>query len=525
MVPSTCLHPHFIRCRDGVMRSVPCGKCAACLVNKGLRKSNRIKDYIVGYPYQFLITLTFDDKYIPLARYSADDFALYHDLDCDYDGVIYSYNLSECNEEEMELLSHTLHKYGGVPVLSHRVLINFKKRLRYHLSKLNYEKDIFLYGCGEYGPTTFRPHYHLIFGGKSPIETSIFEKCVDQAWSFCTKTKSGNFYTRFGFINVQRSFGRKSVDYIAKYLSCTSHLPGYLAKARWRPFSCGSSRSCQFLSRLSQSDLREVFNNPTYEVSVLRDGKFINESVPDTYKCRFFPRISRFDNFSDYELHRIYHLFEKYPDGQQAYEQFSNDWLKPTDNFHLFNVVFDGRQEVYNPLNIMQLGVHRCCFIDCDGNEIFDDFIRKRNFMRLWYVSRRVCFNAKELDISVNDYVDKIIDYYKHLELFKLKKFYDYQNEIMDDVLHPVGLDEIFTMYYNSDLANIDKEYYINQFGWHGAKVSDIAQQRQYAELRKGILLDTTKTKKRNDVLSSRGLVHKRFVPRIPSNVSKFLSM
>ena len=84
MIPSTCLHPKFIRCCDGVKRSVPCGKCAACLVNKGLRKSNRIKDYIVGYQYQFFITLTFDDKFLPLARYSAEDYSLFHDLDCEY---------------------------------------------------------------------------------------------------------------------------------------------------------------------------------------------------------------------------------------------------------------------------------------------------------------------------------------------------------------------------------------------------------------------------------------------------------
>ena len=65
--------------------------------------------------------------------------------------------------------------------------------------------------------------------------------------------------------------------------------------------------------------------------------------------------------------------------------------------------------------------------------------------MRLWYVSRRVCLNAKELDISVREYVDKIIDYYKGLELYKLRKFYEYQNELMDDIVHPVSLDAIFT--------------------------------------------------------------------------------
>lgn len=526
MIPSTCLHPKFLRCRDGKMRSVPCGKCAACLVNKGLRKSNRIKDYIVGYQYQFFITLTFDDKYLPLARFSFEDYSLYHDLDCDYNGVVYSHNLSECNEEEIQLLQETIDKYGGVPVLSHRVLINFKKRLRYHLEKLNYGKDIFLYGCGEYGPTSYRPHYHLLFGGKSPISTSLFKECVSKAWSFCTKTKSGDFYSSFGFTKVDRSFGKASIDYIAKYINCTTHLPSYLADARWRPFSSGSTRCSQFLYRLSQGSLREVFNKPTYDIDVLRNGKYVNESVPDSYKCRYFPLISKFNYFNDYELYRLYSLYQRYPDGKSAYEQFQNDWFKCDWNIiNTYNMIFDGRQEVYNPLSVLQMSVHRCCFVNCDNEEIFDEFIRKRNFMRLWYVSRRVCFNAKELDVSVNEFVDKIIEYYKGLELYKLRKFYEYQNELMDDIVHPVSLDAIFTMYYNTDLENIDSDYYIKQFGWSGSSVNDIPQQQQYAELREGILLDTTKTKKRNDLFFSRGLAPRKFVPRISTNVSKFIKL
>ena len=137
MKPSPCLHPKYIRCKDGVFRSVPCGKCEACLVNKGFNRMNRIKDYIQDYPYKFFVTLTFADKFLPLARYSDEDYALYHDFDCDYNGVVNSCSLSNCNEKDIKLICNMISKYGGVPVLSHRVLILFKKRFRENIKKLN----------------------------------------------------------------------------------------------------------------------------------------------------------------------------------------------------------------------------------------------------------------------------------------------------------------------------------------------------------------------------------------------------
>ena len=90
MKPSPCLHPRFITCKDGVKRSVPCGKCAACMVNKGLFRTNRLNDYLQDYKFRWFVTLTFADEFLPLATYSKDDHALYHPTDCDEDGVIHS---------------------------------------------------------------------------------------------------------------------------------------------------------------------------------------------------------------------------------------------------------------------------------------------------------------------------------------------------------------------------------------------------------------------------------------------------
>ena len=82
------------------------------------------------------------------------------------------------------------------------------------------------------------------------------------------------------------------------------------------------------LSRLSQGTLREVFNQPTYDIDVLRNGKFVNESVPDSYKCRYFPLVSKFNDFNDYEFIDFI-LCLSDTQLENAYEQFSNDWPFP----------------------------------------------------------------------------------------------------------------------------------------------------------------------------------------------------
>ena len=126
MKACNCIFPKYIKCKDGVFRSVPCGHCAACLVRKGMEKCNRIKDYIAGYNYQFFVSLTFNDDHLPLARFSEKDMCFYHDFDCNYDGEVYKFDLNFLDPDDADLLLETVNKFGGIPVLSHRILINFK---------------------------------------------------------------------------------------------------------------------------------------------------------------------------------------------------------------------------------------------------------------------------------------------------------------------------------------------------------------------------------------------------------------
>lgn len=103
--------------------SVPCGKCPACLMKRKNEWTNRLLlESSISYNNYFF-TLTYDELHEP-------------------------YRESEI--------------YGFVPVHRYSDFQDFIKRLRYNLYGSK-KGDLRFIVTSEYGPATFRPHYHGIF--------------------------------------------------------------------------------------------------------------------------------------------------------------------------------------------------------------------------------------------------------------------------------------------------------------------------------------------------------------------------
>lgn len=111
---------------------IPCGQCIGCRLDYTRSWADRLMLELSTTPDQkaCFVTLTYSDDNVP---YCFDD-----DNDPDH----------------LCPVSHSLDK---------RDFQLFMKRLRFHFSDL---KIRFL-GCGEYGSSTLRPHYHLILFGLS----------------------------------------------------------------------------------------------------------------------------------------------------------------------------------------------------------------------------------------------------------------------------------------------------------------------------------------------------------------------
>lgn len=114
-----CPYPYYIKVPDNKAYSfayyrVPCGKCLFCRQRMANNWYVRVKQDIGNRP-AFFVTLTYDDE-------------------------------------------HLIWNDNGLPSVSRKDIQNFLKRFR----KLVDIKGVSYFGCSEYGPTTFRPHYHLL---------------------------------------------------------------------------------------------------------------------------------------------------------------------------------------------------------------------------------------------------------------------------------------------------------------------------------------------------------------------------
>lgn len=128
--------------------SVPCGICSGCLKARRMMWTIRLLEEAKIHKEMCFITLTYDEKYL---TYGAD----------------------------------------GLETLVKRDLQLFIKRLRKNTSK-----KIRYYAVGEYGPETFRPHYHIIAYG---IDINSYKQIVE-SWNLGFVTVGENHERRMGYI-------------------------------------------------------------------------------------------------------------------------------------------------------------------------------------------------------------------------------------------------------------------------------------------------------------------------------------
>lgn len=107
---------------------IGCGQCMGCRIDRSREWADRCMLERQYHEYAWFVTLTYDDRHLPLVSY-ADP------------------STGECK--------------GTSATLNRPDVQSFLHNLRNALS----DCVIRFFGCGEYGPSTWRPHYHLILFG------------------------------------------------------------------------------------------------------------------------------------------------------------------------------------------------------------------------------------------------------------------------------------------------------------------------------------------------------------------------
>lgn len=202
---------------------LPCGHCAACLLQKRKDMSTRLSHEAHECTRMCFITLTYDEDHVP----TTDEHSL---------SDVYK------DRKEFSRGSHSLPDGLELPLktLLPADVQKFMKRLRRHLEYIpagckadnvgdgygvvrdsdgNYVRDhasnIRYFAVGEYGTKTKRPHYHILIFGWSPSDREYF-----------TNRKGNNIYTSatlqslwpFGFSSVG-DVSPKVCKYCARYVT------------------------------------------------------------------------------------------------------------------------------------------------------------------------------------------------------------------------------------------------------------------------------------------------------------------
>lgn len=210
-----CLKPFKMKTKNGMIFSVPCGRCMPCRLNRTAEWCLRLMYEFQQWDYASFVTLTYDDEHLPIAENGR----------------------STLKKRDLQLFMKRLRRYSGL--------------------KLKF------FACGEYGSEekTHRPHYHLIIFGLDPLNANhrtfiaeSWQKCDSQLWQFKRKHNSIDIVNKY------------DIAYVAGYVQ--KKLYGKCAKDEYKgiepPFSL-QSKGLGFDGFLEVETMIDFYNSAIFQ--------------------------------------------------------------------------------------------------------------------------------------------------------------------------------------------------------------------------------------------------------------------
>lgn len=425
-----CLYPKYIQNRyTGQTILTGCGCCDACCNSKSNQLVNLIQIQMEESRYTMFVTLTFNDKYIPYVvpffgdrdtrfyfkgntrnKFISDDSIVLGDDFSPYSDVKY---LDSAIVES--LIDKSDIGRDKIAVLDKYQLQLFFKRFNYYCKKYKIYEKVHTYGIGEYGPSTFRPHFHVLFFFDSPRLLSLFRQILYSSW-------------KFGFINFSsvQSSG-KAARYVAKYFNSSANLPRLFKIKAFKPFSVHSQFfAASYYTKKGQSLYQMDYRQVIQSVSPV-GNQFKSISCWRNITSILFPKVRCFSRRSDSELFKLYTIYKTcvsfFGVGKTITEYIGhildNDF--PYFDFLKSDLVVDCHGKYKVELRSIECIYH-------------DIYVSKHFLERIvpsMYGNRRVYKNGRFYTVTcvdpyafVMDYIHKIKDFYSLLELQRLKFFY-----------------------------------------------------------------------------------------------------
>lgn len=319
---------------------VPCGHCSACQQQKANARTRRIRDNIGKGDLSLFVTLTYTNDFIPYVKRSdlakMDEF--FTSTSNSYDSLGNSFYylpvyrnktgryvrkgsgydvqfVSKENKEPITTLQVSRNDwqkgYGSInditnmpqciSVIIYKDLQNFFKRLHISLSrKFHYVGKFSSFQCSEYGPRTYRAHFHLLLTIR-PENEALFRAAILQAWPFADSRRTAKF------IEVARD----AASYVSSYVNRGSDFPAFLSDSQICPKHSYSRGFGLANDHFSLSSIQEKIRkrDMSYPVLSVVNGELLERNllVPKYAINRFFPK---FKGYSKLSLSSLYDILQ-----------------------------------------------------------------------------------------------------------------------------------------------------------------------------------------------------------------------
>lgn len=320
---------------------VPCRHCSTCLSIQSSVLHQRVDTECSQHKYSIFFTLTYDNEHLPyFIAQSADlndnvHFVSNRPLNDTFKLEEFDFKISSDELRKLNPVRFYYNRKFAFGTVCKLDIRNFLKRLRinilrdiFHNNKYNYSSygKIRYFITSEYGPNTYRPHYHgIIWTDNREVAVALTQglsfteaKCsscypstnlIFKSWKMCSPDK----------IDASVVTGDAS-SYVASYVNGNTELPKILLSKPTCTFRVASKNPIIGCFSSNENEVSFCLCNGTNDLSQFEPGIFPDDKLPlQIFRKYFgFPKrcyqLSCKDLLCLYEKYELVHRFNKTAD-------------------------------------------------------------------------------------------------------------------------------------------------------------------------------------------------------------------
>lgn len=460
-----------------------CGKCAYCLSIKSFDYSERVKREFMnaGDHSALFVTLTYNNDNLPVYQYNGRSRRFVSNSGCSKFELLTEDDVSDyalpsdyhidANRPLSAIRKRCEFRYNDRPTFAHlcyedvqryisklrATLYNLISRyddsilhIAYKDPDLTYETFTLRYAvCGEYGPSTYRPHYHIVIWlnhRANDAQLSALAKVIRTCWTL-------------GAIDIQAVSTDGVSGYLASYVTSVANLPSVLQRKHLRPFFHFSQAptlgavlldDVEISQMLSSGDAcRRRYDERVQSIRV--------SELPRSSLVKYFPKCTGFSVEDTSSVLCRYGYVYRYFNSLGIYHS-----PKDVDNLRLCDVPF--------PVRLISDDASRRLRV---ALTVDSDYNRPNNVSSsgLWCWSRTdryaslVCYKyCVKFGLCPSDVVRLFRSIYARIHSRKLSRYYDWLNEHPDLLPTAVAFDPFALSDYR--LGNLSSTALSSYFGY-----------------------------------------------------------